>query len=260
MSVLCLERLFSSQTLERNRRKPHTLSLSMIRTTSSVYITSKLRTMRLPSTLTYCVAVLTTSSYSPTAALPFRSTRGGTDQAEDGVVVDDSLTKIIQPGSQNRNAIVETYFADATDESSAQLVQEIRSQAAQLSDFMIQTRRHLHQYPELMYQEEQTSQTIQDRLKDMGIAYTVGWAVNNNNNNNNNSSSDSAGGYGIVADLGTGQEPCVLLRADMDALPIVEETVVDFPSTVRGRMHACGHDGHTTMLLGAAALLKSMEA
>ena len=64
-----------------------------------------------------------------------------------------------------------------------------------------------------------------------------------------------------MADIGTRKEPCVLLRADMDALPIFEETtnIDDFKSTNPGVMHACGHDGHTTMLLGAASILKGME-
>ena len=67
------------------------------------------------------------------------------------------------------------------------------------------------------------------------------------------------GGTGIVAHIGTGAEPCVLLRADIDALPIHE--VVDLPwkSETPGRMHACGHDGHAAMLLGAAAVLKRRE-
>jgi len=71
-----------------------------------------------------------------------------------------------------------------------------------------------------------------------------------------------SGGYGIVADIGTGGGgPCVLLRADMDALPILERTegIDDFKSRRDGKMHACGDGGQTTMLLGAASLLKEME-
>jgi metal-dependent amidase/aminoacylase/carboxypeptidase family protein len=69
-----------------------------------------------------------------------------------------------------------------------------------------------------------------------------------------------AGATGIVAELGTGQPPCVALRADIDALPINEMTEVEFRSEVPGKMHACGHDGHTSMLLGAARILKYHEA
>jgi IAA-amino acid hydrolase len=107
-----------------------------------------------------------------------------------------------------------------------------------------------------MYQEEQTSHYIQRALGHLGVNFTVGWAFNAHPD-----TFPGLGGYGIVADIGTGQRPCVLLRADIDALPIYERTegIEDFKSTNEGVMHACGHDGHTTMLLGATALLKEME-
>jgi IAA-amino acid hydrolase len=122
---------------------------------------------------------------------------------------------------------------------------------------MIKTRRTLHKIPELMYNEEETSAFIQKTLKSLRISYTTGWGVNTRTDR-----IPGKGGYGIVADIGTGNPPCVLLRADMDALPIFEETegIDEFKSKYDGRMHACGHDSHTTQLLAAAAVLKSMES
>ena len=127
-----------------------------------------------------------------------------------------------------------------------------------MHEFLQATRRSLHRKPELMYELPFTSETIQTILDELGIQYTSGWAKNTHQD-----VYPGAGGYGIVAHIGTGQEdqPCIILRADMDALPIVEATegIDPFKSSTPGKMHACGHDGHVTMLLGAAALLKKVE-
>ncbi|WPD21048.1 MAG: M20 family metallopeptidase [Candidatus Electrothrix scaldis] len=104
---------------------------------------------------------------------------------------------------------------------------------------ILEIRRTLHRQPELAYQEKKTAALIGKELVRLGIPYTTGLA----------------GGTGIRAELGKGTGPCVALRADMDALPVLEETRLDFASEQPGIMHACGHDGHTAMLLGAAALL-----
>ncbi len=100
-------------------------------------------------------------------------------------------------------------------------------------------RRHLHAHPELSLQEKATAAFVQDKLTELGIPFKAG-----------------IGGHGIVATLtrGTAQGR-VGLRADMDALPITEDTGLPYASTTSGVMHACGHDGHTASLLGAAALL-----
>jgi len=159
--------------------------------------------------------------------------------------------------------IVDDFFHSDNDDTDllVSLQTEVKKRSQELheqeNNFLIQTRRTLHKIPELMYQEKETSAYIQTKLKELGItSYTTGWAKNIHED-----TMDGVGGYGIVADIGTGQPPCVLLRADMDALPIQERTehVEDFQSTHPGRMHACGHDGHTTMLLGATAVLKQME-
>jgi hippurate hydrolase len=104
---------------------------------------------------------------------------------------------------------------------------------------LVQLRRVLHEYPELSGQEANTAAVICKFLDGLAIEYRAHVA-----------------GHGVVADIpGPDGVPCVLLRADTDALPIQEETGLEFASVHDGVMHACGHDGHTAMLLGAAALL-----
>ncbi|MAG94182.1 MAG: peptidase M20 [Planctomycetaceae bacterium] len=108
---------------------------------------------------------------------------------------------------------------------------------------LVELRRDLHRHPELGWQEHRTAGKICDFLDGLGVAYRREVAQT-----------------GVVAEIpGRRDGPCVALRADMDALPIIEETGLPFASEVSGVMHACGHDGHTTMLLGAAALLAREE-
>ena len=104
---------------------------------------------------------------------------------------------------------------------------------------MVEIRRELHRHPELSWQEHETAGRVTRCLDELGIRYRTGVA-----------------GTGVVAELpGRHTEKVVALRADMDALPVHEETGLEFASVNEGVMHACGHDGHTSMLLGAASLL-----
>ena len=108
-----------------------------------------------------------------------------------------------------------------------------------LLDRLTAWRRHLHANPELTLHETHTAAFVQARLAELDLPFVGG-----------------IGGHGVVATLSRGQSNrCVGLRADMDALPIQETSGVAHASTNPGVMHACGHDGHTTSLLGAAALL-----
>ncbi|QDU40744.1 putative hydrolase YxeP [Maioricimonas rarisocia] len=109
-----------------------------------------------------------------------------------------------------------------------------------LFDSLVDFRREMHQHPELSWEEHETAERISEFLSRHGVPHETGIA-----------------GTGVVADL-PGPEGCprVALRADIDALPIQEETELPFASKVPGVMHACGHDGHTSILLGAAVLLK----
>jgi amidohydrolase len=110
-----------------------------------------------------------------------------------------------------------------------------------LHDTLTAWRRHLHANPELTLHERETAAFVQAKLTELGVPFIAG-----------------IGGNGVVATISRGQSNrSVGLRADMDALPIQETSGVSYASTNQGVMHACGHDGHTTSLLGAAALLNA---
>lgn len=113
-----------------------------------------------------------------------------------------------------------------------------RKLAAEMQSQVGQWRRYLHQHPELSWQERQTGDWLASRLQEMGLEPR------------------RVAGTGVVADIGGGSSgPRVALRADMDALAITENTGLPFTSQNPGVMHACGHDAHMAMLLGAAAVL-----
>src|SRR3954463_7801252 len=107
-------------------------------------------------------------------------------------------------------------------------------------DDVVGWRRHLHRHPELSFEERETSAFVAETLAGFGDALEV----------------ERPAEHAVVGHLRTGRPgPIVALRADIDALPIDEQSGVDFASERPGAMHACGHDGHTAMLLGAARVL-----
>lgn len=123
------------------------------------------------------------------------------------------------------------------------VLQKIKALAKSYAPDFIEIRRYLHAHPELSYQEFETSQYIQKKLASYDIPFTVKATT------------------GVVA-LIEGKNPesrVVALRADMDALPITEQNDVAYKSTNEGVMHACGHDVHTTCLLGAAKILSETK-
>ena len=119
------------------------------------------------------------------------------------------------------------------------LLEKIKSLAAAGQTENIAIRRHLHANPELSYQEFETCKFVQDQLSKIGIPFSV---------------IATTGVLGIIEGKNPGKR-VIALRADMDALPIMEENEVDYKSKNIGVMHACGHDVHTTILLGAAKIL-----
>src|SRR5215469_3906267 len=112
---------------------------------------------------------------------------------------------------------------------------------------LVATRRDLHQHPELAFEEIRTSGLVAQRLRALGLEVQTGIATT-----------------GVVGLLrGGSAQPgakTIAIRADMDALPIAELNEIDYRSTVEGKMHACGHDGHTAIALAVAALLSKRQA
>src|SRR5690606_31561602 len=107
---------------------------------------------------------------------------------------------------------------------------------------LIELRRDLHRNPELSFRETRTAEVAAQAVE------ALGWRVRR-----------GVGRKGVVAELGNG-DPVVALRADMDALPIQESSDIAYRSSVAGVMHACGHDAHVAMLIGAARLITEMHA
>lgn len=123
------------------------------------------------------------------------------------------------------------------------LLQQIKNLSAKYAADAVAIRSHLHANPELSYQEFETSKFVQSKLQEMGIAFDV------------------VATTGILAII-RGKNPesrVIALRADMDALPIQEENEVAYRSQKPGVMHACGHDVHTSILLGAAKILQELK-
>lgn len=122
------------------------------------------------------------------------------------------------------------------------LLNIIKAKANLLLPQIVEMRRRLHMYPELSFQEENTSAWISNQLTQIGIEHKTG-----------------IGGHGIVGYIKGISPKLIALRADMDALPIQEQNNVPYQSSVAGVMHACGHDVHTASLLGAAMILNSIK-
>ncbi|EFH12692.1 M20 aminoacylase family protein [Pseudoroseomonas cervicalis] len=116
----------------------------------------------------------------------------------------------------------------------------VLNRIAAFQDDMIAWRRDFHRHPELAFEEVRTSGIVAEKLREFGVDEVV----------------TGIAGTGVVGVIrGNAPGKAIGLRADMDALPILEKSGVEYASTIPGKMHACGHDGHTTMLLGAAKYL-----
>lgn len=118
----------------------------------------------------------------------------------------------------------------------------LMNRAAEIRDWMKEIRRDFHQHPELSTEERRTREKIKDYLRDLGVPFKI-----------------FEHHYGIVGFIKGKGDNTIALRADMDALPIQDKKEVEYASQNPGVMHACGHDAHMSILLGAAKLLKEVE-
>ncbi|MEO5649597.1 MAG: M20 family metallopeptidase [Ginsengibacter sp.] len=123
------------------------------------------------------------------------------------------------------------------------LKEKIKQLSEKYADEFIKIRHHLHAHPELSYHEFETSKYVQGKLMDYGIGFEV---------------MATTGVIGIIKGKNPGKR-IIALRADMDALPITEQNDLEYRSKNEGVMHACGHDVHTTCLLGAAKILNELK-
>src|SRR5579863_2019908 len=131
-------------------------------------------------------------------------------------------------------------MADSAPLADPRLVEEAGAQM----DAAVEIRRHIHAHPEIGLELPATQELILEKLGDLGLAGVTGRDCSS-----------------VVAVLEGDQDgPTTLLRADMDALEMPEDTGFEFSSKVDGRMHACGHDAHVAMLLGASRLLEARRA
>jgi amidohydrolase len=123
------------------------------------------------------------------------------------------------------------------------LKEKIKNLAKKYADEFIQVRHHLHAHPELSYKEFGTSKFVQQKLTEFGIPFEI---------------KATTGVIGLIKGKNPGKK-IIALRADMDALPIAEENNVEYKSQNIGVMHACGHDVHTSVLLGASKILNELK-
>jgi amidohydrolase len=123
--------------------------------------------------------------------------------------------------------------------------EKIQGLANDYFEDIVAIRKHIHQHPELSFEEYETMKYVSQKLTDWGIEHQTGIA--------------GTGIVGFIRGKHAKDEPHVVLRADLDALPILEQNQTDYVSKVDGVMHACGHDVHTSVLLGAAKILKKLE-
>src|SRR5688572_4920821 len=142
-------------------------------------------------------------------------------------------------------------FGELDAPSRAEVEKQLTSSVAQAYPSLDSLYRHFHQHPELSLHEEQTSERLATEMEQLGFTVTR-----------------RVGGYGIVAVLTNGPGPAILVRTDMDALPVTEQTSVPYASKATaiddkgntvGVMHACGHDMHMTVWVGTARMLKQLK-